>query len=61
MTTPTLAFDLTIRNGRISTDTTTFYADIGVREGVIVALEKICRQANAICRATIRNGADVRR
>ncbi|MGI4778133.1 MAG: dihydropyrimidinase [Janthinobacterium lividum] len=32
--------DLTVRNGRISTDTETFEADIGIRDGVIVALEK---------------------
>ncbi|MPT27613.1 MAG: hypothetical protein E2602_12005, partial [Achromobacter sp.] len=36
--TDTAAFDLTIRNGRISTATDTFYADIGVRDGVIAAL-----------------------
>ncbi|HCW19145.1 MAG TPA: dihydropyrimidinase, partial [Achromobacter sp.] len=30
--------DLTIRNGRISTATDTFHADIGVRDGVIAAL-----------------------
>ena len=40
MTTPTLDFDLTIRNGRISTDSTTVFADIGVRDGVIVAIAK---------------------
>ena len=34
------AYDLTVRNGRISTDTETFEADIGIRDGVIVALEK---------------------
>ena len=33
-------YDLTVRNGRISTDTETFEADIGIRDGVIVALEK---------------------
>jgi len=31
-------FDLTIRNGRISTASDTFHADIGVRDGVIAAL-----------------------
>ena len=40
MTTLQSEFDLTIRNGRISTNTTTFYADIGVRDGVIVAIAK---------------------
>ncbi|MDB5879470.1 MAG: dihydropyrimidinase, partial [Variovorax sp.] len=34
------AYDLTVRNGRLSTDTETFEADIGIRDGVIVALEK---------------------
>ncbi len=33
-------YDLTVRNGRISTDTETFEADIGIRDGVIVALQK---------------------
>lgn len=33
-------YDLTVRNGRISTDTDTFEADIGIRDGLIVALEK---------------------
>jgi len=33
-------FDLTVRNGRISTDTQTFEADIGIRDGVIAAIEK---------------------
>lgn len=32
-------FDLTVRNGRISTDTQTFEADIGIRNGAIVAIE----------------------
>lgn len=32
-------FDLTVRNGRICNNDGTFYADIGVRDGVIVALE----------------------
>jgi len=36
--TDTAPFDLTIRNGRISTATDTFTADIGVRDGVIAAL-----------------------
>ena len=36
----TMPFDLTVRNGRISTDTQTFEADIGITDGVIVALEK---------------------
>ena len=31
-------FDLTIRNGRISNADRTFHADIGVRDGVIVAI-----------------------
>ncbi|MYZ43924.1 dihydropyrimidinase [Schauerella aestuarii] len=31
-------FDLTIRNGRISTASDTYHADIGVRDGVIVAI-----------------------
>lgn len=35
-----MPFDLTVRNGRISTDTQTFEADIGITDGVIVALEK---------------------
>ena len=35
-----LPFDLTVRNGRISTDTQTFEADIGIRDGVIVAIEQ---------------------
>ncbi|TPG23283.1 dihydropyrimidinase [Variovorax guangxiensis] len=34
------AYDLTVRNGRISTDTATFEADIGIKDGVIVAIEK---------------------
>lgn len=34
----TTAFDLTIRNGRISNADTTFVADIGVRDGVIAAI-----------------------
>ena len=33
-------FDLTVRHGRISTDTQTFEADIGIRGGVIEAIEK---------------------
>ena len=33
-------YDLTVRNGRISTDAETFEADIGIRDGVIVALQK---------------------
>ena len=33
-------FDLTIRNGRISTADATFEADIGVRDGCIVALAR---------------------
>lgn len=33
-------FDLTIRNGLIATASETFEADIGIRDGVIVALEK---------------------
>lgn len=37
MTLPT-DFDLTIRNGRISTASDTYHADIGVRDGVIVAI-----------------------
>ncbi len=35
----TAAYDITVRNGRISTDTETFDADIGIVDGVIVALE----------------------
>ncbi|MCU4121850.1 dihydropyrimidinase [Variovorax sp. N23] len=35
-----MPFDLTVRNGRISTDTETFEADIGIKDGVIVAIEK---------------------
>ncbi len=31
-------FDLTIRNGRISTEAETFYADIGVRDGLIAEI-----------------------
>jgi dihydropyrimidinase len=31
-------FDLTIRNGRISTDRETFFADIGVKDGVIARI-----------------------
>lgn len=34
------AFDLTIRNGRIATASETFEADIGIRDGRIVALQK---------------------
>lgn len=37
MTLPT-EFDLTIRNGRISTASDTYHADIGVRDGIIVAI-----------------------
>ncbi|MDQ2148391.1 dihydropyrimidinase [Alcaligenaceae bacterium C4P045] len=37
MTLPT-EFDLTIRNGRISTASDTYHADIGVRDGVVVAI-----------------------
>jgi dihydropyrimidinase len=33
-------FDLTVRNGRISTDTQTFEADLGIRDGVIAAIER---------------------
>jgi len=33
-------FDLTVRNGRISTDTETYEADIGIKDGVIVAIDK---------------------
>lgn len=33
-------FDLTLRNGRISTASDTFHADIGVRDGVIAAVAK---------------------
>jgi dihydropyrimidinase len=33
-------FDLTIRNGRISNADSTFIADIGVRDGVIVAIDQ---------------------
>lgn len=32
-------FDLTIRNGRISNADRTFYADVGIKDGVIVAIE----------------------
>lgn len=32
-------YDVTVRGGRISTDTRTFEADIGIRDGVIVAIE----------------------
>ena len=31
-------FDLTIRNGRVSTDKATFFADIGINDGVIAAI-----------------------
>ncbi|TWI49608.1 dihydropyrimidinase [Pseudomonas duriflava] len=34
------AFDLTVRNGRVATASDTFEADIGIRDGLIVALEK---------------------
>lgn len=33
-------YDMTVRGGRISTDSQTFEADIGIRDGVIVAIEK---------------------
>lgn len=33
-------FDLTIRNGRISTASDTFHADIGVRDGIIAAVAR---------------------
>jgi dihydropyrimidinase len=33
-------YDLTVRGGRISTDSQTFEADIGIRDGVIAAIEK---------------------
>ena len=36
--TDTPQFDLTIRNGRISTDKDTYYADIGIRDGIIAAI-----------------------
>ena len=32
-------FDLTIRNGRLSNETRTWYADIGIRDGLIAAIE----------------------
>ena len=32
------AFDMTIRGGRISTDKETFFADIGIKDGVIAAI-----------------------
>ena len=31
-------FDLTIRNGRISTEFETYYADIGIRDGLIAEI-----------------------
>ncbi len=31
-------YDLTIRNGRVSTATDTFYADIGVHDGKVAAI-----------------------
>ena len=40
MPTDSAQFDLTIRNGRISTADATFEADIGVRDGCIVALAR---------------------
>lgn len=33
-------YDMTVRGGRISTDSQTFEADIGIKNGVIVAIEK---------------------
>jgi dihydropyrimidinase len=33
-------FDMTIRGGRISTYSKTFYADIGIKDGVIVSIQK---------------------
>lgn len=33
-----MSFDLTIRNGRISTDQSTFYADIGIRDGKVAEI-----------------------
>ncbi|OZI50642.1 dihydropyrimidinase [Bordetella genomosp. 4] len=38
--TPPVEFDLTIRNGRISNADRTFFADIGVRNGVIVEVAR---------------------
>ena len=40
MLTESSQFDLTIRNGRISTADATFEADIGVRDGSIVAIAR---------------------
>jgi N-acyl-D-aspartate/D-glutamate deacylase len=37
-------FDLTIRNGRISTDRETFFADIGVKDGVIARIAPVSRE-----------------
>ncbi len=33
-------FDLTIRHGRISTANETYYADIGIKDGIIAAIAK---------------------
>jgi dihydropyrimidinase len=37
---PQDTYDVTVRGGRISTDSQTFEADIGIKDGVIVAIEK---------------------
>jgi dihydropyrimidinase len=34
-----MSFDLTVRNGRVATSTDTFTADLGIRDGVLVAIE----------------------
>jgi dihydropyrimidinase len=40
MTTSNHDFDMTVRGGRISTDSKTFEADIGIKDGVIVCIQK---------------------
>jgi len=40
MTTSDHDFDMTVRGGRISTDSKTFEADIGIKDGVIVCIQR---------------------
>ena len=40
MNTSNRDFDMTVRGGRISTSLETFQADIGIKDGVIVCIEK---------------------
>jgi dihydropyrimidinase len=56
------AFDLVIRNGNVATATDVFAADIGVKDGVVVALGKVLgagtREIDATGRLVLPGGVD---